>query len=116
LRGVWSIRKFDDVYTAPHAGFHNVAHYYQRASALPFISRITVPTLIIHAKDDPFIPFAPFERAEVTSNPNVAILAPEHGGHVGFVSAREEGENRFWAETIVIEFVKNRSRKISEHS
>lgn len=106
LRGVWSIRKFDDVYTAPHAGFRNVAHYYERASALPFISHITAPTLIIHAKDDPFIPFAPFEQPEVISNPNVALLAPEHGGHVGFVSARAEGEDRFWAEAMVIEFAR----------
>jgi uncharacterized protein len=109
LSGVWSIRKFDDVYTAPHSGFRNVDHYYKRASALPFINHITVPTLIIHSKDDPFIPFAPFERREVRSNPNVAILAPEHGGHVGFVAARAEGENRFWAEVIIIEFVKMQS-------
>ena len=114
LRGVWSIRKFDDVYTAPHSGFRNVAHYYERASALPFISRITTPTLIIHSKDDPFIPFAPFERAEVTSNLNVAVLAPEYGGHVGFVAARAEGENRFWAEVMIIEFVKIRSRERTE--
>jgi len=111
LRSVWSIREFDDVYTAPQSGFLNVDHYYKLASALPFINHITVPTLIIHAKDDPFIPFAPFERAEVTSNPNVAILAPEHGGHVGFVSARAEGENRFWSEMIVIEFIKLLARQ-----
>jgi predicted alpha/beta-fold hydrolase len=106
LRGVWSIRKFDDVYTAPHAGFRNVAHYYERASALPFISRIKVPTLIVHAKDDPFIPFAPFEQPEVTSNPNVTLIATEHGGHVGFVSGRAEGENRFWAEVMVVEYAR----------
>jgi uncharacterized protein len=106
LRGAWSIRKFDDIYTAPHAGFRNVAHYYERASALPFISRITAPTLIVHAKDDPFIPFAPFEQPEVTSNPNVMLLATEYGGHVGFVSGRAEGENRFWAEVIVVEFAR----------
>jgi predicted alpha/beta-fold hydrolase len=105
LRGVWTIRKFDDVYTAPHAGFRNVAHYYERASALPFISRIAAPALIIHAKDDPFIPFEPFERAELTDNPNVSLLAPDHGGHVGFISANNAGEDRFWAETMAIEFV-----------
>jgi predicted alpha/beta-fold hydrolase len=105
LRGVWTIRKFDDVYTAPHSGFRNVAHYYERASALPFIKGISVPTLIIHAKDDPFIPFSPFERPEVTANPNVALLAPSHGGHVGFISANADGDKRFWAEVMVVEFV-----------
>jgi uncharacterized protein len=106
LRGVWTIRRFDDLITAPHMGFRNVAHYYERASALPFIKQIAVPTLIVHAKDDPFIPFAQFEREEVTGNSNVALIAPDHGGHVGFISADGEGENRFWAETMIVEFAR----------
>lgn len=106
LRGVWSIRKFDDVYTAPHAGFGNVANYYERASSLQFISRITVPTLIVHAQDDPFIPFASFRHPDIEANPNVTLLAPEQGGHVGFISADREGEDRFWAEIMAVEFVK----------
>jgi predicted alpha/beta-fold hydrolase len=106
LRGVWSIRKFDDVYTAPHSGFGNVNNYYEQASALQFVNRITVPTLIIHAQDDPFIPFASFRHRDIEANPNVALLAPEQGGHVGFISADREGEQRFWAEVTAIEFVK----------
>jgi predicted alpha/beta-fold hydrolase len=106
LRGVWSIREFDDVYTAPHSGFGNVANYYERASALQFIGRITVPTLIIHAQDDPFIPFASFRHRDIEANPNVTLLATEQGGHVGFISADCEGEERFWAEVMAVEFVK----------
>ena len=106
LRGVWSIRKFDDVYTAPHPGFGNVANYYSRASSLQFISRITVPTLIVHAQDDPFIPFSSFKHPDIETNPNVALLTPEQGGHVGFISADREGEERFWAEEMAVEFVK----------
>lgn len=106
LRGVWTIRRFDDLITAPHMGFRNVAHYYERASALPFIERIAVPTLIVSAKDDPFIPFATFERPEVNGNPNVLLLAPDHGGHVGFIAASGEGESRFWAETMIVEFAR----------
>ena len=105
LRGVWSIRKFDDVYTAPHSGFGNVANYYARASSLQFISRITVPTLIVHAQDDPFIPFDSFRHPDIAANPNVALLAPEQGGHVGFISADREGEDRFWSEKMAVEFV-----------
>jgi uncharacterized protein len=105
LTGIWSIRKFDDAYTAPHCGFLDSADYYKRASALPFISRITVPTLIIHAKDDPFIPYAPLERSEVAQNKNILLLAPDFGGHVGFVSARPAGLDRFWAEAKAVEFV-----------
>lgn len=106
LRGVWSIRKFDDVYTAPHSGFGNVANYYARASSLQFIKRISVPTLIIHAQDDPFIPFDSFRHPDIQSNSNVVLLAPEQGGHVGFISADREGEDRFWAERMVVEFLK----------
>jgi predicted alpha/beta-fold hydrolase len=106
LRGVWSIRKFDDVYTAPHSGFGNVANYYERASSLQFISRIAVPTLIVHAQDDPFIPFESFRHPDIEANPNVVLLAPEQGGHVGFISADREGEDRFWAEAMAVEFVK----------
>jgi uncharacterized protein len=106
LRGVWSIRKFDDVYTAPHSGFGNVANYYARASSLQFISRITVPTLLVHAQDDPFIPFESFRHPDIEANTNVVLLAPEQGGHVGFISADREGEDRFWAEAIAVEFVR----------
>ena len=106
LRGVWSIRKFDNAYVAPLAGFRDADDYYERASALPLISRIAVPTLIINAKDDPFIPFGPFEDPHITANPNVALLAPDHGGHVAFISAQREGDNRFWAEMMTVEFVK----------
>jgi len=106
LRGVWSIRQFDNAYTAPHSGFADAVDYYRRASALPFIAEVRVPALIIHAKDDPFIPFAPFERSEVAANPNVVMLSPDRGGHVGFVSAQVEYDDRFWAEARAVQFIK----------
>ena len=88
LNGVWTIRRFDDLYTAPHSGFRDSAEYYEKASAARFIPQITLPTLIIHAKDDPFIPFAPFQRADIESNRNVKLLATDRGGHVGFIADR----------------------------
>jgi uncharacterized protein len=105
LRGVWTIRKYDDAYVAPHWGFRDSADYYERESALPLVSRISVPSLIIHAKDDPFIPWASLQDRAVRSNENVTVLAPEEGGHVGFISADEEGEERFWAERIAVDFM-----------
>jgi predicted alpha/beta-fold hydrolase len=105
LRGIWTIREFDNQYTAPHSGFKDVSDYYDRASSLPFIKDIQLPTLIIQAKDDPFIPFHPFGGVEIANNPNVALLATAHGGHVGFVESRLRGEDRFWAERKVVEFV-----------
>jgi hypothetical protein len=109
LRGMWSIREFDDVYTAPHSGFRDVADYYERASSLPYIKDIAVPAIIIHAQDDPFVPFAPFTSPQITSNPNVTLLAPANGGHCGFISARPEGDDRFWAERRIVDFVKTTS-------
>ncbi|HKV39572.1 MAG TPA: alpha/beta fold hydrolase [Blastocatellia bacterium] len=106
LHGIWSIRKFDETYTAPLCGFKDLNDYYQKAGALPLIKDIAVPTLIVHAKDDPFIPYYPLERPEVTSNSNVVVIAPDNGGHVGFVSAQAIGEDHFWAESKTIEFVR----------
>jgi uncharacterized protein len=105
LRGVWTIRQFDDAFVAPHCGFRDSADYYERSSALRVMDRISIPALIVHAKDDPFIPFAQFERPQVTANPNVILLAPDQGGHVGFISAAGEGEERFWAEAAAVRFM-----------
>jgi uncharacterized protein len=104
LRGIWTIRKFDDMYTSRHSGFRDVHDYYERASAIQVISRIAVPTLILQAKDDPFIPFAPFESCTLKENPYIALLATEHGGHVGFISANSDAANRFWYEKKIVEF------------
>jgi len=105
LSGVWTIRKFDDAYVAPHCGFRDSADYYHRASAMRVIDRISVPALIIHAKDDPFIPFSQFEEDIVRQNRNLMLLGTEQGGHVGFISALGEGEERFWAEAACVRFV-----------
>ena len=91
-----TVRDFDELYTAPHGGFSGADDYYERASALGFLSRIRVPTLVIQAQNDPLVPFAPLRRAEASANPSVLTATPRSGGHVAFVSADREG--RFWAE------------------
>ncbi|HEV2799557.1 MAG TPA: alpha/beta fold hydrolase [Pyrinomonadaceae bacterium] len=105
LRRVRTLREFDELYTAPHGGFRDAADYYARSSSLPLIPQIRTPTLIIHAADDPFIPYASLEHPSVRANPCVVLVAPAHGGHVGFLGdGRLPGEDRFWAENRVIEF------------
>jgi len=105
LARVRTLRQFDERYTAPHGGFRDAADYYARSSSLPLIPRIRIPTLIIHAADDPFIPFDSLRHPSVRENPNLILLAPRHGGHVGFVSdGHIAGEDRFWAENRLIEF------------
>ena len=104
LHLVRTIRDFDERYTAHDGGFADADDYYKRASALPVVEHIQRPTLIIHAQDDPFIPFAPFNHSSLIDNPYVLRLAPEHGGHVGFVADHANEQDRFWAENRIVEF------------
>jgi predicted alpha/beta-fold hydrolase len=103
---VRTIREFDSRVTAKFGGFRDVDDYYARSSALPLIKNISVPTLIIQAQDDPFIPFDSFLDGSLAANPFVILLAPKHGGHVGFLAANDSfnGEDRFWAENRLVEF------------
>ncbi|SUC29434.1 putative hydrolase [Providencia rettgeri] len=85
LKQLKRIREFDDVITARIHGFDDATDYYQKCSALPKLAYITKPTLIIHAKDDPFM--APEVVPDLSFLPhNVEYQMTEHGGHVGFVS------------------------------
>lgn len=105
---VRTVREFDEAITAPHCGYRDAADYYERASALRVAERIAVPTLIVTSKDDPVVPFAPFERPEIAGNPQIQIVATEHGGHCSFIS-RSAGPERYWAEARVFEFCKVRA-------
>lgn len=103
LEKLRTIREFDDAITAPHCGYRDAADYYHRASAARVIANVRVPALVITAKDDPFIPFHPFEDTAIRSNPAITLMATEHGGHCGFFSANG-GDERFWAEARILEF------------
>jgi uncharacterized protein len=108
LNRVRTVRQFDDVITARYCGFRDAEDYYYRASALRVIEAIRVPTLIMTAQDDPFVPFATFQNGTFAANPNVTLIAPKYGGHCAFIS-RERGEERFWAEARLVEFCKSKS-------
>jgi predicted alpha/beta-fold hydrolase len=82
-----TIRAFDDAYTAPSHGFGDAETYYFQASAMRLIDKIAIPSLIIAAEDDPFVPGDQFRRPAVAGNPNVRVLLSPHGGHCGFLSA-----------------------------
>jgi len=66
-------------------------------------SEIRVPTLIVTAQDDPFVPFASFSDPAIANNPHIRVIAPERGGHCAFHS-RYTGIERHWAEACVMEF------------
>jgi predicted alpha/beta-fold hydrolase len=100
---VRTVRDFDDVITATYCGFRDASDYYFRSSALRVLAEIRVPTLVLTAQDDPFVPFASFSDPALTGNPNITLTAPEHGGHCAFIS-RQNGDARFWAEARVMDF------------
>lgn len=102
LRGMRTVRQFDDAYTAPMSGFRDAADYYYRASALRVVSNVRVPTLILTAADDPFVPLEPFRRPEVAAHPHVTVVITRHGGHCGFIEASRNGDDGYWAERTVI--------------
>jgi predicted alpha/beta-fold hydrolase len=105
LRRVRSVREFDECFTAPAGGFDGAEDYYDKCSSIRVVDQIRIPTLIIHAHDDPFIPFAPLTDPVFKSNPYLLLLDTERGGHVAFISRNSSfSEDRFWAENRVIEF------------
>ncbi len=103
---VRTVREFDDAITAPCFGYKDAEEYYEAAGAKSVIGKVRVPLLLLTAQDDPFVPFVSFLAAKVADNPSVRFLAPEHGGHCGFVS-RFAGAERFWAEERIVEFVEH---------
>ena len=104
LRDVKSVQQFDNLYIAPAFGFADANDYYAQASSLHFIARIRIPTLIIHAQDDPFIPFAPLQDPSIAANPYVMLVTPQLGGHVAFLAKESPNEDRFWAENRLVDF------------
>ena len=86
LRRARTLREFDDAATAPIHGFAGAADYYARSSSAAFLPRIRIPTLLLHAADDPFLPAAHFPHAQVRANPLLQAVLTERGGHVGFLA------------------------------
>lgn len=106
---IGSVRDFDEMVTARFCDFRDASDYYARSSASVVMAQIRLPTLIITSKDDPFVPYLPFEHSAIRNNPNITLIATEHGGHCAFIS-RESGTERFWAEARIVEYCKNTSQ------
>jgi predicted alpha/beta-fold hydrolase len=104
LQGLRSIRDFDDQITARYCGFRDAQDYYTRAAAAQVLDRIAVPTLILHAEDDPFIRILPATREKLQLNPHITYLETAHGGHCAFL-AEPNGYDGRWAERQAVAFV-----------
>ena len=107
LRGVKTLRDFDDRVTAYYCGFTGADDYYDRAAAAHVIDRIARPTLVIHAANDPFIRILPETRQALLANRNITYIETADGGHCAFVGERDgvDDDGR-WAEREVVEFAK----------
>ena len=102
VRAARTLRAFDDVVTAPLHGFRDTDDYWTRSSSKPWLSRIAVPTLIVNARNDPFLPEHTLPSQEDVSGA-VTLEFPREGGHVGFVAGRFPG-NIAWLPRRIIEF------------
>jgi uncharacterized protein len=98
-----TVREFDDSITAPCFGFRDAEEYYEAAGAKKVIAQLRVPSLMITAEDDPFVPYVSFLAADVQKNPHVQFVPTEHGGHCAYISATP-GAERFWAEQRIVDF------------
>jgi hypothetical protein len=105
LRGIRTLREFDDKITAYYSGFAGADDYYDRAAAAHVVDRIAVPTFILHAANDPFIRILPNTRQKILNNPHITFLETEDGGHCSYLS-EAEGDDGHWAETQVVEFLR----------
>lgn len=97
-----SFREFDDAVTAPLHGFESAQDYYRRCSSAGFVAAVRVPTLLVQAEDDPFLPAGAIPSAAIAGNPVLDPLFLAKGGHVGFIGGQPWAP-RFWVERAVAE-------------
>lgn len=104
LRSMWD---FDDAVTAPVHGFLDANDYYQRSSSLRWLDRIRVPTLLISAVDDPFLPPEVLDEVRTIALNSKALHCEfvDRGGHVGFIAGHRPWRPLYWAEWRVVEFL-----------
>jgi predicted alpha/beta-fold hydrolase len=107
LKQIRTIADFDDLYTARMFGFGTAANYYRTQSSNQFLEHIRVPTLVIVAKDDPLVPFNVYDHPAFRENPNLTLLAVDHGGHLGFVA---RSQPRFWLDGVILDWIDEHQR------
>jgi predicted alpha/beta-fold hydrolase len=102
LGAIRTLQEFDDCYTGPLHGYNNAVEYYEKCSAINFLKNIKVPTLIVNAKNDPFLSKECFP--EDIDNSFIQFETPERGGHVGFSQFHRNG--LYWSEQRALDFVR----------
>jgi len=105
--GLGSLIDFDDRITAFYSGFSGAPDYYFRAAAARVLNGIAVPTLVLHALDDPFVRLTHESRAEIHGNSNITLIEPRHGGHCAFLAKAvpSQEDDGYWAESTLLNFL-----------
>jgi predicted alpha/beta-fold hydrolase len=101
IRHIRTIKEFDDRYTAPLHGFKDADDYWEKASSLPHLGKLTVPSLLLNALNDPLLTTASFPEEIARDSSHLHLEMPEYGGHVGFLDHRLRG----WHEQRVVSFI-----------
>jgi predicted alpha/beta-fold hydrolase len=106
VQSAQTIVDFDEAFTAPIHGFASATDYYRRSSAIGFLDGIQVPTLLLSAFDDPFLPPESLHQTGVVASGNSSLLPcfSPHGGHVGFVSGDVPGRPVYYSEDRILAF------------
>lgn len=99
-----TLKEFDNAFTAPIHGFADADDYYSRCSSSYMLSQIKIPALILNAQDDSFLSPECYPYQEAKINPNLTLLTPANGGHVGFID-RFPLSRPQWHERTVFEFM-----------
>lgn len=103
LKSVKTLQQFDDVITGPLHGFADAIDYYTKSSSIRVVTNINIPTLIVNAKNDPFLSPECYPTDLLKDHPWVTLETPERGGHVGFAQFSKNG--LYWSEERAIHFL-----------
>ena len=103
IENIKDVRTFDTVFTGPLHGFENAEDYYEKCSSMAFLDNIALPTLIVNAVNDPFLPKECYPYEKLKEHKYVWLETPAHGGHVGFMPAAKDGS--YWSERRSYEFI-----------
>lgn len=98
-----SVLDFDEYITAPQNGFKNAKDYYEQSSSGPYVRDIKMPTLILHAKDDPFIGNADFYQ--IPKKSNIDLLMTSFGGHVSWIAKTDQPFNFRWMDRVILKWI-----------
>jgi len=99
-----TLKEFDNIYTGPIHGFDGADDYYEKCSSISFLKGICIPTLIVNAQNDPFLPEECYPYDLIEGCQPVSFETPDHGGHVGFLELNSHGY--YWSEKRALAFAR----------